>query len=395
MIYILSISVIISFFIHWFLIPVRRRNLFLLICSLFFIASFSISHAIFFVFNVILVYIAATFIKREYKNKKTLLKLTLIWLIGNLCFFKCTNLLLHTIFKVGFRPYLFAQIEFPNILLPLGLSYITFRLIHYIIEIYRNNAPKGSLIDFALYILFFPTFLVGPVERFQRFYPQTMDKKGIDVLNINYGLFRIICGIIKKVFIADNLARILMPVFVSPQAHSRLILICSIYGLAIQIYMDFSGYTDIALGIARLFGYKIMENFNKPLFQKNIALFWRNYHISMYSWVRDYFFFPIFGSRASIFKLYLGIFLSLIVFQLWHTVSMGFLILGVYHGTGLIIWQLFQELKKRQPVIKNLFSHKWLNPVSVLFTFIFVGFSSVFFNANIQDILRIIKRIIM
>jgi len=285
------------------------------------------------------------------------------------------------------------KIEFPKILLPLGISYITFRLIHYIIEVYRKNVPKSSFVDFALYVLFFPTFLAGPVERFQRFQPQTTAQKDIDISNINSGLFRIISGLIRKFIIADNLARFIMPVLHSPQNYTRIIIILCIYGLAIRIYMDFSGYTDMALGVARLFGYKIMENFNRPFLKNNIALFWRSWHISVYSWIRDYFFFPLFSSRASIYKLYLGIFISMVVFHLWHRASLGFLILGIYHGAGLIIWQLFREVLKKQPLLKRSLSRKWLDPVSTFFTFSFVSFGFIFFNFKIHNTLGIIKQI--
>lgn len=387
------IIVAIGVFVYWCLIPTRWRSLFLFICSLCFIALLSLPYAFYFLFNIVFVYVAGVFISREDKNKRIIIKLILIWLVGNLCFFKYANLLLGSIFKSGLDFKLLSKSQFFKILFPLGLSYIIFRLIHYIVEVYRNNVPRGSFLNFALYILFFPTFLAGPVERFQKFLPQINRVKSLNISNISYGLFRIICGLVRKIIIADNLQKVVMPVLLSPQSHTRAIVILAIYGLAIQIYMDFSGYTDIAIGISRLFGYKIMENFNRPFFQKNIALFWRNWHISVYSWIRDYFFFPVFGSRASTIKLYIGILISMVVFHIWHAASLGFLILGIYHGTGLIIWQLFQEAKKRQPLLRNLVSHKWLNPISSFLTFSFVSFGFIFFNFEIYNSLNIIKLI--
>jgi D-alanyl-lipoteichoic acid acyltransferase DltB (MBOAT superfamily) len=140
-----------------------------------------------------------------------------------------------------------------------------------------------------------------------------MEMKTPDLSTINQGLFRILLGIAKKFVVADNLARWIIPALHSPKSHPRFLILLLVYGTAIQIYLDFSGYTDMALGVARLFGYKIMENFNRPFFQRNIAMFWRNWHISVYSWIRDYFFFPFFGYRPSNLKIYFGIFATMIV----------------------------------------------------------------------------------
>jgi len=382
-------------FVYWSLIPRRWRSLFLLTISLLFIASISIKYTCYFLLNTILVYIGGIVISREEKSKCLILKLMLFWLIGNLSFFKYINLLLNTIFKFGFQFFLLPKIHLPKILLPLGISYIIFRLIHYIVEVYRKNVPESSLVDFALYVLFFPTFLAGPVERFQRFHPQTVEQKNMDIANINYGLFRIICGLIKKFIIADNLARFLLPVLNSPQNYTRTIVIFCVYGLAIRFYMDFSGYTDMAIGVGRLFGYKIVENFNKPFFQKNIILFWRNWHISVYSWIRDYFFFPLFGSHTSIFKLYLGMFLTMVVFQLWHEGSLNFLILGCYYGSGLVIWYLFQDIKRKYPLIRNLNLKRYLDPISTFFTFNFFSISFIFIFTDVHKAFDIIRYIFM
>jgi len=384
--YILGFSVLLTIcvFIYWVLIPPIHRSLFLLICSLFFCMLISIPNTFYFLFNIVVVYIISIFINRWYKNKKLLIKLTLIWLIGNLCFLKCTNIL----FKTGFWMHLSPKIGFANIILPLGVSFIIFRLIHYIVEVYRGNITESSFVDFSLYILFFPTFLAGPIDRFPKFYPQTIaiKKAGIDVSEINYGLYRIIKGIIKKTFIADNIARLIIPVLQHPSSYSRTVILCSTYGLLIQVYMDFSGYTDVAIGIARLFGYKIMENFNKPFLLKNQVLFFRSWHISLYSWIRDYFFFPIFGYRASRIKLYLGGILTMVVFSLWHKISVVFLISGIVTGIGALNWQLFQEIRKRHPFIKALttINYKYLdlflwflnfNSFSLILVLLFFGFN--------------------
>lgn len=380
-----SLIIFIVVFFYWQIISSQKKSLFLLICSFIFVAFFTKVYAIYFLFMIIAVYFVGKTISQNEEKKKIILLITLFFLIS--------NLILHKYLFGNDQKLFFSQLNnSTKVFWPFGLSYISFRLIHYTVEVYRERVPICSLTDFALYVLFFPTFLAGPVERFPTFQSQRVEKKQFDILNINYGLYRIICGLIRKIIIADNLKSIIIPVLLSPQLYIRTIVILAIYGLAIQIYMDFSGYTDIAIGISKLFGYKVMENFNKPFLQKNIALFWRSWHISIYSWIRDYFFFPLFGSSASIAKLYLGIFLSMVVFHLWHAASVSFLLLGMYHGTGLIIWKLFQKVQKIT-LIRKLVSYKWLTPVSVFFTFSFVGFSFIFFNFEIHNALNIIKRI--
>lgn len=383
----------VSVLLYWFLIPNNWQSRFLFALSVCFMSLFSATYTVYFVFNAALVYIAGTFIGKSDKNGKLFLKLMLVWLIGSLCVFKYTHLAVNSMFKVGSYFSLVSETTFTKIAIPLGLSYIMFRLIHYIVEIYRKTLPEHSFWDMALYVFFFPTFIAGPVDRFQRIQPQIAEKKPFDLSDINNGLFRIVSGMLKKFVVADTLTRIVMPVLSSPGDYSRLLVLLSVYGMAIRLYMDFSGYTDMALGVARLFGYKIMENFNYPFFQKNIAMFWRNWHISVYSFIRDYFFFPLFGYRASQVKIYIGIFITMFVFMMWHDANMSFLILALYHGGGLVAWHLFQELKGKYPKLRRAVDKKYLDPVSVLLTFTFVGFSFAFFGFSANEISSIMHRL--
>lgn len=387
------VFLLIGVFIYWFLLPLKWRSIFLFAASILFMTLFSIKYTIYFLFSAVLVYIAGIFMQKGDKNKILFLKLALVWLIGNLCLFKYTDLVLNAIFKIGSNFALLPETTFSKIAVPIGMSYIIFRLIHYIVEIYRKNLPNHTFWDFGLYVFFFPTFLAGPVDRFQRFHPQTEDKKSFDTSDINYGLFRIVSGMVKKFVIADFLKPQIIPVLTTPHEYSWILVVLSVYGLAIQIYMDFSGYTDMALGVSRLFGYKIMENFNNPYFKKNIALFWRNWHMSVYSFIRDYFFLPFFGYKASQLKIYIGIFVTMIAFMLWHKGSLPFLILGIYHGSGLVIWQLFQEIKRKYRRFGRLVDSPYLNPVSIFLTFSFVSFGFILFSFDMNTVKVIVYRI--
>lgn len=387
------VALCLSILIYWFLLPRKWRSLFLFLMSLLFISLFNLRYALYFLLHIMLVYAAGLYIARGEKKKRLILILSLLWLIGNLCFFKYSDLFFSVVVESGLGLPWMATVAFPTFLLPLGMSYIIFRLIHFVVEVYKKKNPRCSFIDFGLYVLFFPTFLAGPVERFQPFHTQTMGIRGPDLSGINQGLFRILLGIAKKVVVADNLARWILPVLHSPESHPRWFVLVCIYGAAIQVYLDFSGYTDMALGVARLFGYKIMENFDRPFFQRNIALFWRHWHISVYSWIRDYFFFPFFGYRASNLKIYFGIVATMVVFMLWHKGSLNFLLVGVYHGLGLVGWQLFQEIKRKYPRFRKGASRSYLNPVAIFFTFSFVSFGFLFFHLDLGRLYAVLARI--
>lgn len=387
LLFVLNVSV------YWLILPKKWRSLYLFGFSVLFISLFSIKYTVYFLFNTSFVYAGSRIIHQGNVHKKRIFKLLLIWIIGNLCYFKYIHLL-NTVFnKLSIYLSFLPRVEFPVLLLPLGVSYIMFRLIHYIVEVYRKKSPVSSFVDFASYVLFFPTYISGPVERFPAFHAQTTAQKDFDVSDFNYGLQRIFLGILRKFIIADNLKGIIMPVLLSPEKYNSLTVVLAIYGLAVQIYMDFAGYTDLAIGVARLFGYKIMENFNSPYLKKNIALFWRNWHISVYSFIRDYFFFPLFGYKATTLKIYMGIFSSMIVFMLWHEGSLNFLVLGIYHGFGLIFWHLFQELKRKYVFLRMKKEIFPLTALSIFLTFSFVSFGFIFFSFDFNQIKIILSAI--
>lgn len=388
----LSVSVL----VYWFVLPKTWRSAFLFAASLFFISLFGIKYTLFYLVNAGMVYGAGRLIQgSSARHRKLLLQLALFWLVGSLCAFKYGHLIINPILKLGFQAAAIPEITFSGIAMPLGMSYISFRLIHYIVEIYRKTLPAHTFVDLGLYVFFFPTFLSGPVDRFQKVQPQTSEKKPFDPSDINYGLYRTVVGMVKKFIVADSLLPVLMPVLSSPHDHSWILVMLAVYGLTFQLYMDFSGYTDMAIGVSRLFGYKIMENFNRPFMQKNIAMFWRNWHMSVYSFIRDYFFFPIFGHRASAFKIYMGMVLTMVVFCLWHVGSLQFLILGIYHGMALVVWQYIQEIKRKRRGVRKFFDNPLLDPFFILLTASFVTLGNVVFYFDLNVIQSIFQKIFL
>jgi len=202
-------------------------------------------------------------------------------------------------------------------------------------------------------------------------------------------------GLVKKFIIADALLGIIVPVMRDPTAYSRAGVIGAVYGAAIWLYVEFGGYTDIAIGVSRLLGYRIMENFNRPFLKKNIALYWRNWHISVYSWIRDYFYFPLFVYRGTPFKIYAGIFCTMMVFMLWHAGTVNFLLAGIYNSVGLIVWKFFQDVKDRNDAIRQLFSFSFLDPLGTLVTFSYVSFGIgiTFMGGDVNNIHAILVKI--
>lgn len=397
-----SVLLLISFLffiivVYWNFKSKKARTCLLLTCSLIFISFFSPVYALYYLVLAALTYISGLVIQENTHLKKPIFITAIAFLIINFSFFKYFKPLFDFLSGLLSEFIGFPRVELPSIVLPLGLSFITFRLIHYLVEMGRGKIKETSFVDFALYLLFFPLFLAGPIERFPCFYGQTKEMSSVDYNMIIDGLWRIFSGIVKKFIFADMFLAWAILVLQNPQPHSRLIVIASVYGAMIRLYLDFAGYTDIAVGISRLFGYRIVENFNRPFFQKNIALFWRNWHMSLYTWIRDYFYFPFFVYRASTLKLYAGPFLTIMIFMLWHGGSVNFVLGGLINGLVLVLWVAFQELKRKVPKIQRGLNKSFLTPLSVFLTFSYVCFGTgiFFFTQNLGQVQSLIRKIFL
>lgn len=311
------------------------------------------------------------------------LRLSLFLLIGSLFFFK------------------FFQSSGHHFLYPLGFSYFIFRLIHFVVEVYRQKIVPQKFADFFHYLIFFPTFLAGPLERYPQFSAQTEKSSNLEKEDLLLGLGRILSGVLKKFFIADALAPKIAGVLQAPSQHSWAILGAAVLGLGWQLYFDFSGYSDMAIGISRCLGIKIRENFNWPFFKHNLALHWRSWHISLHEWIRDYFFLPLFGTswkrmdnpRA---RIYLGTFLSMMLFHLWHGLTANFVVMGFYHGLALTFWTWSQEYKRHSPNWRRLlclWGFPWARAVWGLCTYLYISLGFLFFFFPLPQALSILKQL--
>lgn len=282
---------------------------------------------------------------------------------------------------------------YAEVFVPAGLSFLTFRLIHFLAERARGSLEAPSPATFLAWLFFFPLFLAGPLMRYPAFAAELRDAAPPGVAGLNRALLRIGSGLVKKLLIADQLGMLAQPVLMNPEAHSPLVLIAALYGASMQLYMDFSGYSDVAIGLGLLFGLRIPENFDWPILQTNIAAFWRKWHITLYTFFRDYVFLPLFGFRASPARLYVGIGVTIFLFQVWHRLSWSFVLLGLFHGLGVIVTQVVQQAsRKRRGLHRTLKAIP--KPVAIWATFTWFSLGNVLFMTDPVRALSVLRSLL-
>jgi alginate O-acetyltransferase complex protein AlgI len=267
-----------------------------------------------------------------------------------------------------------------NIILPLGISFFAFEFIHYLFEIYRGRQPIDSFVLFALFASFFPTQIAGPIKRYPDFAAQMQEEKKLSLNYFDEGVPLIIMGVAKKLLLADNLAVLVDMMAKTHSAYGSVETWLIAYAFAMQIYFDFSGYTDIARGSALLFGYHIPINFNLPYIANNMSDFWRRWHISLSTWLRDYLYIPLGGSKGSKLSTDRNLLLTMALGGLWHGAAWNFVVWGVFHGLCLIVHRNFSQWRENTTVLKGFFESKWFSAISVFLTFHVVCIGWVFFR---------------
>ena len=302
---------------------------------------------------------------------------SLITNLGVLATFKYGNFLLGSLDPL-WSQFGIVVPELPTEI-PVGISFYTFQTLSYTIDIYRRKTkPTKSLLDFALFVSFFPQLVAGPIVRSTEFLPQLKSMQNLQAERVASGLQRFLLGLFKKVVIADNVALFVDNVFASPGEHGALTLWCGAWGFALQIYCDFSAYTDMALGAARAFGFKLPENFDAPYLSRSITEFWRRWHLSLSSWLRDYLYIPLGGSRHGAAKTYRNLMATMLLGGLWHGASWTFVLWGGLHGLFLAVERL------RGVRVEEDASAGWTLGAIVrgLFTFQLVSITWVVFRAS-------------
>lgn len=332
----------------FFQVPVNKRAHWLVLSGSLFYAYYADLFFLLFAGEAILIYVLA---------KKTQGKAFWFWSgitlsVSVLALFKYRNMLLLSVYRLEGVWTGQALPEVQHILLPLAISFFTFEFIHYLIDQKQGKIPEHRFSEYMAFILFFPTMIAGPIKRFQDFVPQLKSAR-FSWAHINAGLGRILIGSAKKMIVADSMDLWIQPLYAGDYSNSGMgSLWIALLAYALKIYLDFSGYSDIAIGSARLFGIEVPENFNFPYLRPNIALFWRNWHISLTSWITDYVFIPLGGSRVAFPRILLNLILAMAVSGIWHGAAWHFLFWGLAHGLMLAIHRFWRD--KLRPKISLL-----------------------------------------
>ena len=378
----------IVFIIYWFVTNknLKFQNLLLLSASYFFYSWWDWRFLSLIVFSSTIDYIVGVKLSStKNERKRKFLLLTSIFVnVGFLGFFKYFNFFSESFaqaFTLLGQPFEASRL---NIILPVGISFYTFQTLSYSIDVYRRKMkPTNNIISFFSFVSFFPQLVAGPIERATNLLPQFYKKRNFNYLNAVDGLKQILWGLFKKVVLADNCAIIVNDIFVNYESYSGSTLILGAIFFAFQIYGDFSGYSDIAIGTARMFGFNLMQNFAFPYFSRDIAEFWRRWHISLSTWFRDYLYIPLGGSKGSTNKKIRNIFIIFIVSGFWHGANWTFIIWGALNALYFIPLLLLNRNRtnlnvaakgKSLPTIKET--------INILFTFGLTVFAWIFFRAD-------------
>lgn len=385
-------------FYHFNAKKLNSRNYFLLAFSIYFYYLSSGYYFLLLVFSTIVDYYIgdAIYHSDNQQERKRLVALSVLVNLGVLCYFKYAYFftdIFNSTFHTDLRTtnfiavvvnFLFSEdIDIFKILLPVGISFYTFQTISYSVDIYRGQVkPVKNLLDFGFYVSFFPQLVAGPIVRAANFIPQIYQPFRLSETEYSRGIYLILVGLFKKIFISDYISiNFVDRIFAEPLSYSGFENLMGVYGYALQIYCDFSGYTDIAIGISLLLGFRLPLNFRSPYKADSITDFWRRWHISLSSWLRDYLYISMGGNRKGKFLTYVFLLITMLLGGLWHGANMRFIIWGALHGLALAFHKVWMETfqtkyKKQSP---------YYNALSIFITFHFVCFCWIFFRMKSTD----------
>lgn len=379
----------------YFVCPYRFRWIILLAASCYFYMVFKPIYILILGFTIIIDYLAGIYIEKELdpKKRKMLLVVSLISNIGILAFFKYFNFINLNI------DYIFHEFNWRNpipyltMLLPIGLSFHTFQAMSYTIEVYRGNQKAEKHFGiYSLYVMFYPQLVAGPIERPQNILYQMHTKYPFNYQLMTSGLKMMLWGFFKKLVIADRLSIFVNSVYNNPDLHNGTTIVIASLFFAVQIYCDFSGYTDIAIGCAKTMGFDLLKNFNRPYFATNIQDFWRRWHISLSTWFRDYLYIPLGGSKVSTGRRYLNLFIIFLVSGIWHGANYTYIIWGALHGLYSVVYVIIRPYLRKES--ENEFINTLTRMGNTAITIAFVTFAWIFFRANsVGDAFTVIRNL--
>lgn len=388
------------FILYWFVVNknLKLQNLLLLVSSYFFYACWDYRFMFLLIFSTVLDYVTGIkmYEASTQKGKKFWFWLSISINLGFLGIFKYYNFFI-TSFADAISGFgLQVNIWTLNVILPVGISFYTFHGLSYVIDIYKDRIkPERNFIDYSVFVSFFPLLVAGPIERATHLLPQIKKKRQFDYLKSIDGLRQILWGLFKKIVIADNCAEYANMVFSNPDNHSGSTLILGAIFFTFQIYCDFSGYSDIALGAARLLGIELLRNFAFPYFSRDIAEFWRRWHISLSSWFKDYLYIPLGGSKGGMWMKVRNTFIIFLVSGFWHGANWTFIIWGALNAIYFLPLLLKNTNRNNLEIVaKGKMLPSFWELLNMSLTFGLVVFAWIFFRAeNVGHAIRYISGI--
>lgn len=368
------------FALYWAL-PHKLRWPLLLAASYYFYMSWNVKYVVLILFTTAVSYTAALLLEKTEQRKKRRLLLTtaLVACLGVLFVFKYWNFFFGSLETLARRFAIPLHATTLRLLLPVGISFYTFQTLGYVIDVYRGDVEaERNFGVYATFISFFPQLVAGPIERTKNLLPQIKAEHTFDYADGVLGLRQMLWGFFKKIVIADTLAIYSDRVFNSVYHYEGGVFLLAGLFFTFQIYCDFSGYSDIAVGTARLFGIKLMTNFDSPYFSKSIKEFWSRWHISLSTWFKDYVYIPLGGNRKGKFQRNVNILITFILSGLWHGANFTFALWGTIHGVGRVTENIFEKVKGESSETDGLFSRM----LKTIFVFAFCTLAWIVFRAN-------------
>lgn len=370
----------------YFLLPKKWSRISLLLMSYIFYIAWNYKLIVLILFTTAVSYFCARLIEKSEKKsvKKLCLAVTLVVCLGVLFFFKYYNFIASSL-GWAIRALGGTAVDRTlSLVLPVGISFYTFQTLSYAIDVYRGTEKcEHDFLMYALFVSFFPQLVAGPIERPGNLMPQLRDKHPLTGENARQGLWMMAVGFFKKIAVADIIAGPVNAVFNSPDGATGLSVALSSMLFAVQIYCDFSGYTDIATGCARIMGIRLMKNFDRPYKSKSVKEFWARWHISLSTWLRDYLYFPLGGSRCSKSRHMFNLMVVFLCSGLWHGANWTFVLWGALHGVYRIAEELLSApVSRLAEKLKINVSSPVISAVKRVFTFILICFAWIFFRAN-------------
>jgi len=327
---------------------------------------------------------------QKQKIRKSVCAIGCLIAILMLCYFKYSNFFLSSLSSIFQKSYTTL-----NIILPVGISFYTFTVIAYLCDVYRNKyAAEKNFIDFALYITFFTKLTAGPIVRGKEFLPQIKEYRGIRWNEVLVGIQIFVFGLFKKIVLADRLGVFVNDVFYAPAAYHSLTVILAVISYSLQIYFDFAGYSDMAIGLSKILGFEFSRNFNLPYLAKNVSEFWKRWHISLSSWFQEYLYYPLGGNRKGTARTYVNLILVMLVSGLWHGAGITFILWGFCYGLASCIHKIWRTYISGKGETKEK-SRSWAmfsDVVKVILNFSLVSLLWIIFRANsFQTAWKVIK----